>query len=156
MLVNIDLVEKISQELNKQNKKIVFTNGCFDIIHSGHISYLTESKKLGDILIIGLNSDNSVKRLKGENRPINTQNDRAIVLCALKAVDYVCIFEEDTPLNLIQTIKPKVLTKGGDYKIEEIVGYDFLTQNNGEVVIIDFVDGKSTTNIINKAKLKTH
>lgn len=153
MLVNLELIEKISQELNSQNKRIVFTNGCFDIIHSGHISYLTESKKLGDILIIGLNSDNSVKRLKGENRPINTQNDRAIVLSGLKSVDYVCIFEEDTPLNLIQTINPKVLTKGGDYKVEEIVGYDFITQNGGEVVIIDFVDGKSTTNIINKAKI---
>lgn len=153
MLVNLELIEKISKELNSQNKRIVFTNGCFDIIHSGHISYLTESKKLGDILIIGLNSDNSVKRLKGENRPINTQNDRAIVLSGLKSVDYVCIFEEDTPLNLIQSIKPKVLTKGGDYKVEEIVGYDFLTQNGGEVVIIDFVDGKSTTNIINKAKI---
>jgi len=153
MLVSTDLIGKISQELNSQNKIIVFTNGCFDIIHSGHISYLTESKKLGDILIIGLNSDNSVKRLKGENRPINTQNDRAIVLSGLKSVDYVCIFEEDTPLNLILTIKPNVLTKGGDYKIEEIVGYEFLTQNNGEVVIIDFVDGKSTTNIINKAKI---
>ncbi len=153
MLVSTDLIGKISQELNSQNKTIVFTNGCFDIIHSGHISYLTESKKLGDILIIGLNSDNSVKRLKGENRPINTQNDRAIVLSGLKSVDYVCIFEEDTPLNLILTIKPNVLTKGGDYKIEEIVGYEFLTQNNGEVVIIDFVDGKSTTNIINKAKI---
>jgi len=153
MLVSTDLIGKISQELNSQNKTIVFTNGCFDIIHSGHISYLTESKKLGDILIIGLNSDNSVKRLKGENRPINTQNDRAIVLSGLKSVDYVCIFEEDTPLNLILTIKPNVLTKGGDYKVEEIVGYEFLTQNNGEVVIIDFVDGKSTTNIINKAKI---
>lgn len=153
MLVSTELIGKISQELNSQNKTIVFTNGCFDIIHSGHISYLAESKKLGDILIIGLNSDNSVKRLKGENRPINTQNDRAIVLSGLKSVDYVCIFEEDTPLNLILTIKPNVLTKGGDYKIEEIVGYEFLTQNNGEVVIIDFVDGKSTTNIINKAKI---
>lgn len=153
MLVSTELIGEISKELISQNKKIVFTNGCFDIIHAGHISYLSESKKLGDVLIVGLNSDNSVKRLKGENRPINTHDDRALVLSGLKSVDYVCIFEDDTPLNLIETIRPNILTKGGDYKVEEIVGYEFLTQNNGEVIIINFVDGKSTTNIINKAKI---
>lgn len=152
MLISRDLISKIVLENKLQDKKIVFTNGCFDIIHSGHIHYLSEAKKLGDILIIGLNTDDSVKRLKGNNRPINNQQDRAVVLSALKPVDFVVLFDEDTPLELIKIINPDVLVKGADYKIEEIVGADFVQANGGEVVTVTLVEGKSSTSIINKLK----
>lgn len=136
-------------ETNK-GKKIVFTNGCFDILHRGHVTYLAEAKKLGDLLVIGLNSDASVKRLKGPERPINNENDRRYVMSQLKSVDYVEIFTEDTPLNLILTVKPKVLVKGGDWKIEQIVGGKEVQQMGGEVFSLNFVDGYSTTNLIEK------
>ncbi|HRP01499.1 MAG TPA: D-glycero-beta-D-manno-heptose 1-phosphate adenylyltransferase [Candidatus Kapabacteria bacterium] len=152
MFVSQELLVEIVKELKAIGKKVVFTNGCFDIVHTGHISYLNESKKLGDILIVALNTDDSVKKLKGELRPINNQHDRAIVVDALKSVDYVCLFSEDTPFNIIANIIPDVLTKGGDYVAEDIVGYDIVTQNNGQVIVINFVDGKSTTSIINKMK----
>lgn len=129
-------------------KKIVFTNGCFDIIHAGHCQYLTQARKLGDILIVGLNSDDSVRRLKGESRPINGENDRAAVLSSLKPVDYVCLFEEDTPYELIKAIKPHVLVKGGDYKKDNIVGSDIA----GETVVLSFLEGRSTTKVIEKMK----
>lgn len=146
------LKEKIS-ELKAEGKKIVFTNGCFDIIHSGHIFYLGEAKKSGDVLVIGLNSDDSVKRLKGNDRPINNESDRALVLDALKFVDFVTIFEEDTPYELIKLLQPDILVKGGDYKADEIVGADIVRENGGEVLIIPYVKGKSTTALINKIKL---
>jgi rfaE bifunctional protein nucleotidyltransferase chain/domain len=138
---------------NANNKKIVFTNGCFDILHRGHIEYLCEAKEMGDILIVGLNSDNSVRRLKGEHRPINDQMSRALILASLLFVDAVVIFDEETPLNLIKTVNPNILVKGGDYKEEDIVGYDFVKENNGEIVTINFVPGFSTTNIIKKASI---
>lgn len=138
------------ENLKKDGKKIVFTNGCFDILHSGHITYLREAKSFGDILVVGLNSDNSVRKLKGDNRPINNQNDRLFVLNSLACVDFVIIFDEDTPYNLIDKIKPDVLVKGGDYKDKEIVGSDIVK----DVRIVDFVANKSTTNIINKIKGK--
>lgn len=134
---------------NFQNKKIVFTNGCFDILHVGHVKYLEIAKSFGDILIVGLNSDASVKRLKGESRPINESSDRAYVLSSLEAVSYVVEFEEDTPYELISAIKPDVLVKGGDYKGKVVVGSDIAK----EVRLVDFVDGKSTTNIIKRAQL---
>ncbi len=137
-----------------QGKKIVFTNGCFDILHSGHVAYLNEAKKQGDFLIIGLNSDASVKRLKGENRPINKELDRKFVLENLKSVDCIQIFDEDTPLEVIMMIKPAVLVKGGDWKIDQIVGSDFVLENGGEVKSLIFKDGYSTTNIIKKAQGK--
>lgn len=146
------LKEKIS-ELKAEGKKIVFTNGCFDIIHSGHIFYLGEAKKSGDVLVIGLNSDDSVKRLKGNDRPINNESDRALVLDALKFVDFVTIFEEDTPYELIKLLQPDILVKGGDYKADEIVGADIVRENGGKVLIIPYVKGKSTTALINKIKL---
>ena len=130
--------------------KIVFTNGCFDILHKGHVTYLTEAKKLGDLLVIGLNSDASVKRLKGPERPINNEVDRQYVMSQLKAVDFVEIFHEDTPLNLILKIKPSILVKGGDWKIEQIVGAKEVIANGGEVYSLNFVDGYSTTGIIHK------
>lgn len=152
MLISSKNLKNLLIEAKSQNKKIVFTNGCFDIIHAGHVFYLNEAKKLGDILVIGLNSDDSVKRLKGETRPINSQNDRAVVLSALKSVDYVVYFEEDTPLELISLLKPDILVKGGDYQIDNIVGADIVRSNGGSIVTISFVEGKSTTNIINKMK----
>lgn len=139
------------QEFLNQNreKKIVFTNGCFDILHRGHVSYLNEAKSLGDLLIIGVNSDASVKRLKGESRPINAEEDRKFVLQNLKSVDFVEIFDEDTPYSLIKTIQPDVLVKGGDWAVEKIVGHDIVKAKNGEVYSLNFVDGYSTTKVIN-------
>jgi len=133
-----------------KNKKIVFTNGCFDILHRGHVTYLAEAKKLGDVLIVGLNSDDSVKRLKGPQRPINNENDRLYVLSQLKSVDFVEIFTEETPLNLILKISPKVLVKGGDWKIDQIVGAKEVISKGGEVFSLNFVDGYSTTSMIHK------
>lgn len=133
-----------------RNKKIVFTNGCFDILHAGHVAYLNEAKEQGDLLVVGLNSDASVKRLKGEERPINSEKERKFVLENLKAVDLVEIFEEDTPLNLIKEVCPNVLVKGGDWAIDQIVGSDFVLKNGGEVKSLTFVDGFSTTNTIDK------
>lgn len=131
-----------------KNKKIVFTNGCFDILHRGHVHYLNEAKKLGDVLLVGLNADESVHRLKGPTRPINNEADRKFVLENLKSVDHIEIFTEDTPLNLINKIKPSILVKGGDWKIEQIVGAKEVINNGGEVFSLDFVDGYSTTNTI--------
>ncbi|WP_200763494.1 D-glycero-beta-D-manno-heptose-7-phosphate kinase [Nitrosophilus alvini] len=145
---SFDEIEKIAGLLKEKGKKVVFTNGCFDILHIGHVKYLEKAKALGDVLIVGLNSDNSVKRLKGENRPVNEQYDRAYLLAALEAVDYVVIFDEDTPYELIKRVKPDVLVKGGDYKDKEVVGSDIAK----EVKLIDFVEGKSTTGIIEKVR----
>ena len=128
----------------------MFTNGCFDILHIGHIRYLQEAKKLGDILIVGLNSDASVKRIKGPERPVNSEQDRAELLCALGCVDYVVIFEEDTPIDLIIKVQPDVLVKGGDYINEYVVGTKEVEARGGELVLIPFVEGRSTTNIIKK------
>ena len=144
-----------SQELEEflrknKDKKIVFTNGCFDIIHKGHVAYLVEAKKLGDLLVIGLNSDASVKRLKGPERPINNELDRQYVMSQLKPVDFVEIFTDDTPMNLILKIMPKILVKGGDWKIEQIVGGKEVVNAGGEVFSLNFVDGYSTTSIIHK------
>ncbi len=136
----------------ENGKTIVFTNGCFDILHSGHVFYLNEAKKLGDILVVGVNSDASVKRLKGKDRPINTASDRMLLLAALESIDYVVEFEEDTPLELIKKICPNILVKGGDYKVEDIVGNDIVTENGGIVMTIPFVKGKSTTNVIGKIR----
>lgn len=150
MILGREDLAKAVAGLQSQGKRVVFTNGCFDIIHAGHVEYLAKSRELGDVLVIGLNTDASVKRLKGESRPINSETDRAIVLDALKYVDFVCLFDEDTPLELIRVVKPNVLTKGGDYSPETIVGADFVVATGGEVVVIPLVAGKSTTNVINK------
>lgn len=145
---NIEIINRIKAE----RKKIVFTNGCFDLLHVGHIRYLAQAKKLGDFLIIGLNSDNSVKELKGEDRPINSFEDRATLLSAIESVDLVIMFEEQTPENLIKDIVPDILVKGGDYNIEDIVGYQTVIQNGGQVKSLSFHDGYSSTNYINKIK----
>jgi rfaE bifunctional protein nucleotidyltransferase chain/domain len=147
----MDYLDIIQKEREK-GKKIVFTNGCFDIIHAGHVDYLEKAKSLGDFLVVGLNSDESVKRLKGPTRPVNPVEQRKKVLQALKPVDLVIVFEEDTPERLIKEIKPDVLVKGGDWKIENIVGADFVMSYGGKVYTIDFVYNTSTTKIIEKVK----
>ena len=134
------------------NNRVVFTNGCFDILHLGHIDYLIKARNLGDILIIGLNTDNSVKKLKGDNRPVNNQNARALLLASLEFVDFVILFDDETPSELIRTITPDVLVKGGDYKIETVVGADFVLNYGGSVEIIPFLKGYSTTGIIQNLK----
>jgi len=139
-------IEKISNRLRNSGKKIVFTNGCFDILHRGHVSYLDVAKSFGDVLILGLNSDLSVRKLKGESRPINTQDDRAYILSALESVDYVVVFGEETPYDLIKKVQPDILVKGGDYEGKVVVGSDIAK----EVKLVEFVDGKSTTKTIGK------
>ncbi|MEF3255414.1 MAG: D-glycero-beta-D-manno-heptose 1-phosphate adenylyltransferase [Deferribacterales bacterium] len=142
--------DDIKSELEKvrKGKKVVFTNGCFDILHIGHVKYLFEAKKLGDILVIGVNTDESVKRLKGEKRPINRLYERMVMLDALKPVDMVTYFDEDTPYNLIKDIVPDVLVKGGDWGVEQIVGHDIVKGNGGKVYSLSYEDGFATTNII--------
>ena len=142
--------QKIIKNIKHKRKKIVFTNGCFDLLHVCHIRYLNQAKKLGDFLIIGLNSDRSVKKLKGKDRPINSFEDRATLLSAINSVDLVIKFEEQTPENLIKDIAPDVLVKGGDYNIEDIVGYQIVIQNGGQVKTLSFYDGYSSTNYIDK------
>lgn len=148
-----DIISTV-ENLKKENKKIVFTNGCFDILHIGHVRYLKKSAQFGDILIIGLNSDGSVKRLKGETRPINNEQDRAELLSELGFVDYVVIFNEDTPEKLLDEIKPNIYTKGADYTIETLPEAKTVLKNNGKVEFISLVEGKSTTNVIKKIENK--
>jgi len=145
-------IQQTVSEWKISNEKIVFTNGCFDILHYGHIHYLAEARALGNKLIIGLNSYDSVKRLKGKHRPINDDLTRLHILAALECVDAVVIFEEDTPLELIKIIVPDILVKGGDYQPEDIVGSDVVLKNGGEVKSLAFVKGYSTTSIENKIK----
>jgi len=142
----LEEIALLSAELKKRGKKIVFTNGCFDILHVGHVKYLEEAKSYGDVLILGLNSDESVRRLKGESRPVNTENDRAYILASLEAVDYVVKFYDDTPLALIEAIQPHILVKGGDYAGKEVVGQDIAD----ELRLVEFVEGKSTTKTIER------
>lgn len=144
----------LSQALQKikqwrtENKCIVFTNGCFDLLHPGHIDYLARARALGDVLIIGLNDDNSIQRLKGPSRPINRLADRTIMLAALKSVDLVVPFSEDTPLKLILNLEPDILVKGGDYKPDNIVGAKEVIANGGKVVVMPFINGHSTSSLI--------
>jgi D-beta-D-heptose 7-phosphate kinase/D-beta-D-heptose 1-phosphate adenosyltransferase len=144
------------RRLRSEHKKIIFTNGVFDLIHRGHVEYLTQAKKLGEVLIVGLNSDKSVKIIKGSNRPIIKENDRAFVLQNLKPVDYVVIFDEDNPYNLIRLIQPDVLVKGADWNEHQIIGADIVRANGGKVKRIKFIVGKSSTNIIKKIIRKYH
>lgn len=141
-------IVEIRNYLKNQNKKVVFTNGVFDILHAGHVDYLIKSKLLGDILIVGVNSDSSVKRIKGDLRPVVPQNERAFIVSSLKAVDYVVIFEEDTPYETIKKIIPDILVKGADWEKDKIVGADIVEANGGTVETIGFINQTSTTNII--------
>lgn len=142
----------IRSDLKKEDKILVFTNGCFDILHKGHAVYLNQARSLGDMLIVGVNSDRSVKVLKGADRPVNNENDRAFLLDNLKSVDYVIIFDEDTPYNLIKDIVPNYLVKGGDWKEEDIVGWDIVKAAGGKVMSLDYIDNYSTTNTLKKLK----
>lgn len=151
-VIKKDEIKTLITELRQKNKKIVFTNGCFDILHLGHAKYLKNSSKFGDILIIGVNSDSSVKKLKGPTRPINPENDRAELLCELSCVDYTIIFDENSPVNLIKEIKPHVYTKGADYTISTLPEAPYVLEYGGRVEFIEFVEGKSTTNVIEKMK----
>ncbi len=144
-----ELINKISS-LRKDGKKIVMTNGCFDILHTGHVDYLSKAKQLGDVLIVAINSDDSVRRIKGKSRPINKLQDRMAVLSGLQAVDWLVMFEQDTPEELIEAVMPDVLVKGGDYSIDEVVGGDAVKDNGGEVKIIEFLQSYSTTDTISK------
>ena len=149
-LLTKDSLKKTVEKLKKQNKKIITTNGVFDILHIGHIRYLQEAKKLGDILIIAINSDSSTKKLKGPKRPLNNENDRAEALAALECVDYVTVFNEKNPIKILQEIKPNIHVKGGDYDINQIIEKDAVEKNNGKVVLIPKVRGYSTTDFVNR------
>ena len=152
MLVKQSELDDLLKKLRSEGKTIVTTNGCFDILHVGHVRYLEKTKSFADVLIVALNSDKSVKRIKGENRPINNENDRAEVLSALRCVDYVVLFDEDSPLNLLLKIKPDVHTKGADYTVETLPEAKGIMDAGGRIEFISFVDGKSTTSIIEKMK----
>jgi rfaE bifunctional protein nucleotidyltransferase chain/domain len=147
-----EALEKRCNSWRALGKKIVFTNGCFDILHHGHLDYIARAADLGNILVVGVNTDASVRKLKGESRPVTHENDRAFQVASLLCVDAVVLFDEDTPAELIQVVKPDVLTKGGDYTIDRIVGADFVMQNGGSVEIIPFVEGYSTSSLIANIK----
>ena len=151
---SLDELKAIRQNYKKEKKKVVFTNGCFDLIHAGHVDYLSKAKELGDVLIVGLNSDTSVKRIKGDKRPILLEAERAFVISNLKPVDYVTIFEEDTPANLIGQLILDILVKGADWTIDNIVGRDVVEANGGVVKTIIFVNNQSTSKIIDSILIK--
>ncbi len=150
---NIGLFIKAFREKHPESV-IAFTNGCFDIIHRGHVEYLEKAKAQADVLVVGLNSDDSVRRLKGRERPYIGQEDRAFILSRLESVDMVCIFEQDTPLELVKRVQPDLLIKGGDYTVDNIVGKDVVEQSGGRVITIPLIAGRSTTNILEKIKSK--
>ncbi len=151
-IIDIQDVEPYLTYWRLKNQRIVFTNGCFDIIHRGHVEYLAQAANYGNILVIGLNTDNSVRRIKGETRPLQDEMARAITLASFQFVNAVILFDEDTPYELIKRVQPDVLIKGSDYSVEDIVGYDIVKAKGGEVVTIDFIEGYSTTSIIKKLK----
>jgi rfaE bifunctional protein nucleotidyltransferase chain/domain len=144
----LEEMKKIRQQLKDQNKKVIFTNGCFDLIHAGHVDYLSKAKAFGDVMVVGLNSDASVMRIKGSKRPILKETERSFIISNLKPVDYVVLFDEDTPKLLIEELLPDVLVKGADWEIENIVGKDVVLANGGEVKTIEFVNDQSTSKII--------
>jgi D-beta-D-heptose 7-phosphate kinase/D-beta-D-heptose 1-phosphate adenosyltransferase len=152
ILTSLSELESLQSKLRLKAHKVVFTNGVFDILHAGHVMYLEAARAMGDVLVVGMNTDESVRRIKGPARPVNAEQDRAFVLAALRCVDHVVLFDEDTPLNLITLIMPDVLVKGGDYTRETIIGADEVEANGGIVATIPLLDGRSTTNIIAKAR----
>ncbi len=150
ILLGRENLVKLIKDLHNTGKTVVTTNGCFDILHVGHVRYLQKTKSFADILIVLLNSDKSVKKIKGPTRPINNEEDRAEILCALSCVDYVVLFDEDSPRDILDEMKPDVYTKGADYTMDTLPEADIMRKNNTRVEFISFVEGKSTTNIINK------
>tara|TARA_Y100000310_G_C20685507_1_gene818694 strand:- start:315 stop:785 length:471 start_codon:yes stop_codon:yes gene_type:complete len=149
-IIEFNEIGNVVSKLKEENKKIVTTNGVFDILHVGHVRYLKKAKEMGDILIIGCNSDSSVKQIKGEKRPINNENDRAEVISALECVDYVVIFGENDPVKLLEQIKPNVHVKGGDYKVDDLIEREIVEVNGGEIVVVGLEEGYSTTSLIGK------
>ena len=149
-VLDVDTLAEKLVAVRALGKSVVFTNGCFDILHAGHVRYLAAARELGDILVVGVNSDVSVRRLKGPSRPINSEQDRALLIAGLASVDYVVTFADDTPLALITRLAPDVLVKGGDYRVQDVVGADFMAQNQGSVRILPFVNGKSTSRVIER------
>jgi rfaE bifunctional protein nucleotidyltransferase chain/domain len=151
-IYQLQALKTMVKDWQSQGQKVVFTNGCFDILHLGHVDYLEKSKSLGDKLVVGVNSDTSVKRLKGLDRPVNNENSRSRIIASLMFVDAAIIFAEDTPLELITALKPDILVKGKDYNISNIVGADIVLANGGKVSTVELVDGYATSSIINKIK----
>ncbi|MFC2137017.1 D-glycero-beta-D-manno-heptose 1-phosphate adenylyltransferase [Bacteroidota bacterium] len=151
-IINLNDLKNKKAYWKFREQKVVFTNGCFDIIHRGHIEYLLKAASYGDILIVGLNTDESIRKIKGDNRPIMDEESRAMTLASLQFVNFVVLFKEETPLSLINSIVPDVLIKGSDYKKEDIIGYDIVKNAGGKIITIDFIEGYSTTSIINKIK----
>ena len=151
-IYNIEEILQLCSDLKESDKSIIFTNGCFDILHPGHIAYLNDAKALGDFLIVGVNGDDSVRRLKGKKRPLNNLNFRVSMLASLKPVDAVISFDENTPYSLIETLLPDILVRGGDYSLDEVIGGELVKNNGGTVKILEFLDGFSSTDILNKIK----
>lgn len=152
VVTSLEELRDIRDALRHSKRSIVFTNGVFDILHAGHVTYLEKARSFGDVLIVGINSDESARRIKGETRPVNTLSDRVTVLAALRAVDHVISFDEDTPIALIETLLPDVLVKGGDYTRENIVGMSIVERNGGRVEIVPLMQGRSTTSVIVRAR----
>ncbi|HNT58160.1 MAG TPA: D-glycero-beta-D-manno-heptose 1-phosphate adenylyltransferase [Syntrophales bacterium] len=140
------------KEHRRQGRRIVFTNGCFDILHAGHVRYLAQARRLGDVLVVALNTDRSVRSIKGPDRPVVRQEERAFVMAGLESVDYVTFFDDETPLSLIEALQPDILVKGGDWKADGVVGGDFVRSKGGDVVVLPYLEGASTTNIIEKIR----
>jgi D-glycero-beta-D-manno-heptose 1-phosphate adenylyltransferase len=151
-VISWNQINKELEPYRKAGRKTVFTNGCFDLLHVGHVRYLKEARSLGDLLVVGINTDRSVQVLKGPTRPIQNENDRAEILASLACVDLVLTFDQETPAELIQKVKPDFLVKGGDWKPETIVGFEFVKSYGGEVRSLNFIDGKSTTRLIQKSQ----
>jgi len=151
-ILSREMMAETVRRLKKQGRKVVFTNGCFDILHAGHVRYLREAKGMGDVLVVGLNSDESVRRLKGEGRPFVPEMDRAELLAALEMVDYITIFDEDTPAELISRLVPDVLVKGGDYRPNDVAGREIVESSGGKVAIVPLFEGRSTTSLIARIK----
>ena len=152
IITSLHDLELLRETLRAEGKRIVFTNGVFDILHAGHVTYLDQARALGDVLVLGLNADESVRRLKGLDRPVNTDADRALVVAALRSVDHVVIFGDDTPLAIIETLLPDVLVQGGDYTRDTIVGADVVEASGGAVRMIPLLEGRSTSSIINRVR----
>ncbi len=151
-VVSLPELLEVRRRLKKEGKRVVFTNGCFDILHRGHVDYLMKARAMGDVLVVGLNTDASVRNLKGQDRPIVEQDDRAHVLASLQAVDFVCLFEEDTPIEIIRALIPDVLVKGADWAVTEVVGKDIVEQAGGSVQTIEFLPNRSTSGLIRKIR----
>ncbi len=151
-IVSREILAVLLKEHRRQGRRIVFTNGCFDILHAGHVRYLAQARRLGDVLVVALNTDRSVRSIKGPDRPVVGQEERAFVMAGLESVDYVTFFDDETPLSLIEALQPDILVKGGDWKADGVVGGDIVRSRGGDVIVLPYLEGASTTNIIEKIR----